>query len=468
MASTTTKVANKTFRVSRQPQYKRNRASNPLTPLNQERTSQRPVSSKEKKAQSEYPEIPHALPKSVYDDLESMSSQNKSPVVLLVPADRFVDAMDKENISSVPMLKVNYKESRVINKTLSPIGTPERFSNPLTARFQSPLPVICKPVKDVNSESTTQILSVKDALSVINSELSCPVSPPNACSSLNLADSLESSDLNLDGDVETAANIKVDVSPQVDIVPPRLTFFVKSNNIIDAETGPEGLTHSPAASSASDTNFYSGVGDGELNQGSLKPKKILFNSATVVKSKACASPEHSPNTHKTRTFRRRLLQKASLVPASPESNTGLLEGVSVLPVINSDAGVNIKYDIMPPQESEQKPMPQRPAFPNQPPASMCAAEQPILTLNDENNASAASSEGRTSDLRMPLPHVSEDVFPVRSRTTQKKRKSDEYLRDNSECLPRSLEVKRRSEETQEHEKMFSSSCKHKGRKITGE
>lgn len=472
MASIPIKAANKTFRVSRQPQYKRNRASNPLTPLNQERTYQRPVSNKEKNCQSVYPEIPQALPKAIYDDLESMPSQNKSPVVLLVPAERFVDAMDKENISSVPLQNIDYKESRMLNKTLSPIGTPERFSKPLMSRFQSPLPVICKPIKDGNSETTTQILSVKDALAVINSDLSCPVSPPNACSSLNLADSLESDDLSMNGKFETAINVVGDVSPQIDVAQPRLTFFVKSNKVLDGEPGPEGLMHSPAACSTLNTKFYNGVGEDELNQEGLKPKKILFNSATVIKSKAGASPEHSPNIHKTRTFRRRLVQKA----ASPESNTGLLEGVSVLPVINSDACVNFKSNVTPPQESEQKLMPQRPAFPDQPLASTCAAVQPILTLNDENNANgAASSESHASDLRVLPFRVSEDMFPVHGRTANRnrKRKSEEYLRDNSVCLPRSLEVKQSSDETQErkkscHEKQFSSRCKQTHRKITGE
>ncbi|XP_026773111.3 abnormal spindle-like microcephaly-associated protein isoform X1 [Pangasianodon hypophthalmus] len=449
------KAANKTFRVSRQPQYKRNGASNPLTSLNQERTSQRRISSKEKNSQSVYPVIPQALPKAIYDDLESTSSQNKSPVVLLVPADRFLDAMDKENISSVPLKKVDYKESRVLNKTLSPIGTPERFSNPLMPRFQSPLPVISKPIKDGNSESKTQILSVKDALAVINSDLSCPVSPPNACSSLNLADSLESDDLSVDGKLETAINVVGDISPQTDITQPRLTFFVKANTVLGDEPGSEDLVHSPAACSASDNKFYNGVGDDELKQESLKPKKILFNSATVIKSKAGASPEHSPNMHKTRTFRRRLLQKAPLVSPGPESNTDLLEGVSLLPVINSDACVNLKCSVTPPQESEQKLMAQRLAFPDQPPSTTCAAVQPILTLNDENRI-------------LPF-RVSEDMFPVHSRTTNqnRKRKSDEYLRDNVECL----EVKQSSDETQEHkkscyEKQFSSKSKQTQRKIT--
>lgn len=467
VASIPIKAANKTFRVSREPQYKKKRPSNPLTPLNQEKTYQKPVR-KKKNSQSVYPEIPQVLPKTIYDDLESRSSQNKSPVVLLVPADRFLDAMDKENISSVPLQNIDYKESRVLNKTLSPIGTPERFSKPLMSCFQSPLPVISKPMKDGNSETTTtQVLSVKDALAVINSDLSCPVSPPNACSSLNLADSLESDDLSMDGKFETAVNIVGDVSPETDVAQPRLTFFVKSNNELDGKPGPEGLMHSPAACSTLNTKFYNGVGDDELNQEGLQPKKILFNSATVIKSKAGASPEHSPNVCKMRTFRRRLLQKV----ASPESNTGLLEGVSVLPVINSDACVNFDSNVTPPQELEQKLRTQ--SF--QPPTSTHAV-QPILTLNDENNANvAASCESYPSDFRVLPFCVTEDMFPVRSCTANqnRKRKSEGYLRDNSVCLPRSLEVKQNSDEIQEnkkscYEKQFESRCKQTHRKITGE
>lgn len=465
MASVPIKAANKTFRVSRQPQYKRNRASNPLTPLNQERTSRRSVSIKEKNSQSVYPEIPQALPKAVYDDLKNTSSQNKSPVVLLVPADRFLDAMDKENISSVSLHNVDYKENRVLNKTLSPIGTPERFSIPLMTRFQSPLPVICTPIKDGISESTTQTLSVKDALAVINSDLLCPVSPPNACSSLNLADSLESHVLSMDGDLETSANTVRDVSPQIDIAQQRLTFFVKSNKVLENKSGPEGLMHSPAACSASDTKFYYVVGDAELNQKCSNPKKILFNSATVIKSKACVSPEHSPSPHKTQTFRRRLLQKA---PLGPESNTSVLSGVSILPIINSVACVNFTFNGAPLVETEPKLSPQQPTFPEQPPASTGPAEQLVLTFKDENNVSATSSDSHALDLQILPLHVSKDMFPVQSRATtqNRKRKSEEYLKDSSECL----EVKRSSEVTQErkkscHEKQFSSRCKQIQRKI---
>lgn len=460
MASIPIKGANKTIRVSRQPQYKRNRTSKPLTPLNQERTSQKPTSNKEKISPSVYPDLPQALPKALHEDLNS-SAPNQSPVVLLVPAGRFLDTMDKENILSVPLPK----ESRVLNKTLSPICTPERFSNPLRSRFQSPLPVICTPIKDGDSKSVAQSLSVKDALAIINSDL-YPVSPPNACSSLNLADSLDSLDLSIDGKAEKTVNVAGDVSPQIDAAPPRLTFFVKSNNVLSGEPKPGGLAGMPAASSASDNKVHSVVGEDELNQEGVKPKKILFNSATVIKSKPCVSPEHSPDTHKTRTFRRRLLQKAPLVPASPESNAGLLEGVSVLPVINSEACVNFKFCAAPPQESEQKLIPHRPA------TSTCTVVQPALTRNAE--ITTASSEGHASHKPVLSFQVTEDMFPVHSlKINQKKRKSDEYLRDNSECLPRSLEVKQNSVETQEskkpcHEKQFSSRCKQPLIKITGE
>ncbi|KAM9460689.1 abnormal spindle-like microcephaly-associated protein [Clarias gariepinus] len=474
VASIPITAANKTFRVSRQPQYKRNRGSNPLTPVNQERTSQRIVSSKEKNCQSVYPEIPQALPKAIYDDLDSMSSQNKSPVVLLVPADRFIDAMDKENISSVPMHKVEYKE-RVLNKTLSPIGTPERFSKPLMPHFQSPLPVICTPNKDKKLNSTKQSLSVKDALAVINSDLSYPVSPPNACSSLNLADSLECDDVNEDSKPETAKNVLGNISPQIDIVQPRLTFFVKSNKVQDNKPEPKSLMHSPATCSISDTKVYNEINGDELNQEDIEPKKIHFNSATVIKSKAGAPPDHSPNTRKTRTFRRKLLQNAPLISASPESSTGLQKGVSALPVINTDAGVNFQFNVTAPQDSEQKLTPQHLAFPDQIQTCTQAALKPVLTLDDEAHANgAASSDDHASDLGIVPSCVSEDMFPVRSRTTNqtRKRKSDEYLQNTSECLPKFLETKQSSDAlTQEHkkscyEKQLGSSCKQTQRKIT--
>ncbi|XP_058256577.1 abnormal spindle-like microcephaly-associated protein isoform X2 [Hemibagrus wyckioides] len=470
VASIPIKAANKTFRVSRQSQYKRNRASNPLTPLNQERTSQRPIYRREKNSQSVYSDISQTLPKALCDDLGSMSSQNKSPVVLLVPAVRFLDAMGKANVSSVPLQK--HKESRVLNKTLSPISTPERFSNPSMSHFQSPLPVICKPFKDRNSESTRQILSVKDALAVINSDLSCPVSPPTACSSLNLTDSLESDDLSMVGKLEKALNTAGDVSPQVDLAQQRLTFFVKSHKVLGDDSGPEGLMHSPEAFSASDNKFYNGMSGDELNQEDPKPKKILFNSSTVIKSKAGASPKHSPNTHKVRTFRRRLLQKESLVSSSPESNSSLLEGVLILPAVNSDACVDLKFNAAPPLQ-EPEPMPQLPDFPDQPPSSTRTAVQSVLTHNVKNNTSCATfSDGNTLDIQTSLLRVPEDLFPVHSHPTNRncKRKSEEYLRDNSECLSRPSEFKQ-SFETQEckkscHKNHFNSKYNQIQRKRT--
>lgn len=472
MASTPIKAANKTFRVSRQSQYKRNRASNPLTPLNQERTSQRPIYRKEKNSKSVYTDISQTLPKAICDDLGSMSSQNKSPVVRLVPAVRFLDAMGKVNVSSVQLQK--HKENRVLNKTLSPISTPERFSNPSISHFQSPLPVICKPFKDRNPESTRQILSVKDALAVINSDLSCPVSPPTACSSLNLTDSLESDDLSMVGKLEKALNTAGDVSPQVDLAGQRLTFFVKSHKVLGDDSGPSGPMHSPEAFSASDNKFYNGISGDELNQEALKPKKIMFNSSTVIKSKAGASPKHSPNTHKVRTFRRRLLQKECLVSSSPESNSSLLEGVLVLPAVNCDACVDLKFNAAPPLQ-DPEPMPQLPDFPDQPPSSTCTAVQSVLTHNAKNNTSCATfSDGNILDIQTSLLRVPEDLFPVHSHPTNRncKRKSEEYLRDNSECLSRPLEFKQ-SFETQEckkscHKNHFNSRCNQIQRKRTGE
>ncbi|XP_047665505.1 abnormal spindle-like microcephaly-associated protein isoform X2 [Tachysurus fulvidraco] len=443
VASIANKAADKTFRVSRQPQYKRNRASNPLMPLNQ--TSQRPVNTKEKYSHSVYTDIPQS--KAICDDLGSVSSQNKSPLVLLVPAIRFLDAMGKENISSVPLQ--NSKENRVLNKTLSPISTPERFSNPLMSRFQSPLPVICNP--DKVGHSSRRILSVKDALAVISSDLSCPVSPPNACSSLNLADSLESDEQSVYGKLETDLNVDGDDSLQIDLAQPRLTYFVKSDKVQGGGSGPEGLRHSPEACSASDNTVYNGISGDKLTQADLKPKKIVFNSSTVIKSKAVASPEHSPNTHTVRTFRRRLLQKAPLGSSSPDSNTSLLEGVSVLPVINSDVCVNLKFSAAPPPLLEPEPV------------------QPIISRNDENNTNCAASSDRSAlDIRTSPYHVSEDLFPVHSHATNRsrKRKSEEYLRDSSECLTNSSEVKVKhsSDVTQEYKKscpdnQFSSRCK---------
>ncbi|XP_036443214.1 abnormal spindle-like microcephaly-associated protein [Colossoma macropomum] len=441
------KSANKTFHVSRQPQYRRNRGSNPLSPLNQERSSRRSSGSKDRNGLSACPLIPQDLPKSIQANLENLPLHKNSPVVLLVPADKILDASDKTNSSCLPLPK----EVRVLNKTLSPIRTPETFSNPLTSCFQSPLPVIGKIVNDGSQEPRTPTLSVKDALAVIESDLTHAVSPPNACSSFNFSDSLESEHLNADCEPEAATRAVENVPPQVDVAQPRLTFFVKSNKVLNDKSGHDGFMHSTAVCSSTVIKSYNRLDD-EQDQKGTKSKKILFSSATVTKAKAEATVEHSPGTRKIRTSRRRLLEKTSSLsdPSNAESNTVLSQGVSALPVINCDTDVEFKFIVTSPQVSPQRLMTQQPALKDQSTSTFSVPLQPA-SVTDANLNPTVPVDRPTSEM---LPScVSLDSFPVHSQVSKqnKKRKSEEFSRDCSD-VAKSIQVQKGCSVAQESKK----------------
>lgn len=444
MALKPVKTANKTFHVSRQPQYTRNRRLNPLSPLNQERPSRRSSCSKDRNSPSA---CPQDLSKSVKADLENMPLQKNSPLVLLVPANKLLDSSDKADISSVPLPK----EVRVLNKTLSPISTPERFSKPPMSCFQSPLPVIGKIVKDGRQEPGTPTLSVKDALAVIESDLTHAVSPPNACSSFNFSDSLETEHLKTEYEPEAAVGTDENVPPLVDVAQPRLTFFVKSNKVLEAKSGHDSLKSSTAVCPATVTKTFNTVDD-DLNEKCFKSKKTLFNSATVTKGKAETSIDHSPGTRKIRTSRRRLLEKTSLLSDSSNAESNPILSQGVLPVNNCDLDIEFKFKVTSPPVSPQHLMPHRPTLPDRSAATFVPL-QPISTTDAEpaiNGTLSASS------------HVSEmlssnaafDSFPVHSQSSNqnKKRKSEEFSRDCSDDVAKSFQVKKGCAEMQERKK----------------
>ncbi|KAI4876255.1 hypothetical protein NFI96_005175 [Prochilodus magdalenae] len=429
VASMPIKAANKTFHVSQQTQYRRIRGSNPLSPLNQVRPSRRSSGSKDKNNLSTCPPVPEDLPKSVKADLENMPLQKNSPLVLLVPADKLLDASEKGDVSRLPLPK----EVRVLNKTLSPISTPERFSTHLTCYLQSPLPVIGKRVNDENQIPGTPTLSVKDALAVIESDLTHAVSPPNACSSFNFSDSLESEHLNTDCDPEPAIRSVENVPPQIDVAQPRLTFFVKSNKVTNYNSAHDGIMDSTAC-----------------DQKDVKYKKILFSSATVTKTKAEAPVEHSPGTRKIRTSRRRLLEKStSLSGPNTESNSILSQEVSALPVINCDTDVEFKFIVTSPQVSPQ--MTHQTVFQDQSTSVFAAPLQPVC-ITDANINGVVPVDGPMPEMLPPC--ISLDSFPVHRRESKqnKKRKSEEFSRDFSDESAKSVQVRKSSSVAQEPKK----------------
>uniref|UniRef100_A0A671VSM3 Assembly factor for spindle microtubules n=1 Tax=Sparus aurata TaxID=8175 RepID=A0A671VSM3_SPAAU len=162
-------AANKTFQVSRKQQYNREKPRSPLASLNEGKTvrersltkhsptddfpqtteEQRNLSSTQSKlslAWSEQENIHHV--------------EKNSPLVLLVPTGNL---MDSGNMSGSPDASANRPENgnltKVLNRTLSPIGTPERFKK-LMPHIQSDSPLSSLKSSGASSVKTAKIVAV--------------------------------------------------------------------------------------------------------------------------------------------------------------------------------------------------------------------------------------------------------------------------------------------------------------------
>ncbi len=443
------KAANKTFHVSRQPQYRKDRTSNPLLPLNQERSAYGSNAIR-KNAPSSTPEM--SKPVFVTEKFDDMHLQENSPVVVLVPAERFLDTPGNKDVPF--SCKAECREiTRVLNKTLSPASTPERFGNPLC--FQSPLPMIGQFAQDQSREPEKPSLSVKDALDVIGSDLSNAVSPPNACSSFDFSDSLESEK----PDPERSFRVTAVISPPVEVAHPRLTFCVKPDKVMGVESNQDAFRLKALPFTTATVTKLSKVDDAPVPDG---PKKFPVNSTTVTKGKAEASVE-SPGLRKKKTSRRRLLEKTlELSEASnAESNTSSPD--SALPVISSDSSPDValesKFSVNSIQVTKEKPT-SKLSPPEQLLSSISPIRPQVLTMVSSQSSGLELAAGNVSDKVQPGLH--QDQFPVQSKTSVqgKKRKSDEFLRGQSEDKTNVQAKKCRAlahaTERPSHEKTFTS------------
>ncbi|XP_036375779.1 abnormal spindle-like microcephaly-associated protein [Megalops cyprinoides] len=105
-----------------------------------------------------------------------------------------------------------------------------------------------------------------------------------------------------------------EISFELEAVKPRLTFFVKPSQVNTCES--------------------------EAKDEVLKSSKIPFTSTTVTKSKGGSTQESNSKGRKTRTSKRRLLEKTLELSDSPaRSSLPGLNDVGCLPVIDSDASL---------------------------------------------------------------------------------------------------------------------------------
>ncbi|RVE73614.1 hypothetical protein OJAV_G00033280 [Oryzias javanicus] len=231
-------AANKTFQVSRTPQYQRNKPCSPLASLNDRKAvRERSVSNcnrLERNSLTQEDRKPlhtRQLAVTVTDPETVHPLQKNSPVVLLVPAATFKASSDPCSSLDSPLEKCENKDlAKILNRTLSPIGTPERFRK-LMPHIQSespPSPAAAKP--DTDSVSTGKpVVSLTDALALIGSDLTqIYTSPRETSSSCEYSDSLESK-----GGRSENADLKTipDTPEPLESNEPRLTFFVSKKSV---------------------------------------------------------------------------------------------------------------------------------------------------------------------------------------------------------------------------------------------
>lgn len=395
--------------------------------------------------------------KSLQDDIENLPHQSISPKVVLVPADKLLAV---PSTTGTPQTPAGLSERRALNKTLSPIATTYRSKD---QAFQSPLPVIKSHLAVLTSEETSlpgsPALSLKEALVIIDSDLSQPVSPPNACSSFDFSDSLES-DKGSPGNDLGKREANEDVSFRLNLAEPRLTFFVK----------PKPTTE---------------VGhDDEVSCEGSVPDKQPVCSATVIKTRVVLAPESSRKERRIKTSRRKLLQEP-LSSARVKSVDLPAINLGALPVIDSDSrqgtpnssvasSASSKHELSPSGSSSSH-------VSNS--ASHCS---PLVTVSAPHSSSRATSQpaGCSPETvecltKVPVPDVrGQEEFTVYRPPPPhlgKKRKSDEFLREYAEDAKRTFQVKGKAQFAQtetisrvpEQVPEARSTVEHKQRKVAG-
>ncbi|KAJ8277947.1 hypothetical protein GJAV_G00082010 [Gymnothorax javanicus] len=338
--SSVKKTANKTFHVSRQPQYQTERMQSPLTSNNEELVIQEkvsvftgPIENQQKHLMQEKSCTPVPLEMNcvtfTQTRFESVSSQKNSPVVLLVPAAKLFEAgnSNDDTCAVATASTTDHKNvTRVLNTTCSPTCTPEHSGSRLMPHIQSSLSPISSDGKVVSCVTQTllpgaPVLSVKEALAIIQSDLIDlrGASPPNACSSFDFSDSLESIKENSAAGqsfVVPEVNEKQvqEMSIELETMRPGLTFFVKPKSDQVNSCGNEANDADP-----------------------INVLKLPFSSSTVTKSRVRLTQESSHLTRKTRTSKRLLMGKTLELSGDDftESSIHNLENVSSLPVMDA-------------------------------------------------------------------------------------------------------------------------------------
>lgn len=411
-------AANKTFQVSRKSQYKREKLCSPLASLNKG-GSVRARSLSKRSPVMDHPRKPQ----------EKAFGSSQSLQMLATSDQENVFHVQRNSSSSFPLLTENLINcmtaspdacvgkpdnkdlARMLNKTLSPIGTPEGFKK-IMPRIYSDSPLSAAVASDGGASDAdsgltgTPIPSLKDALALIDSDLSHGNSSPrDTSSSCSFSDSLNSRSGGRGCKPQQDSSKTPPNGPSMgssDLLP---TFCVAAT------------VTSPAAVQQPD-------------KVTRKAKKSSFVSVTVTKSKALVEVS-SLSGRKMKKSRRRLLEKTLELCDGSSCESG--GGSPSLPVIElQHTGEKGRQDSVSEDFSFASQHQDRP--------TTAAVMSPTPAASSVYTLSPAPTDVTSSPR--------DDQFPVHMVAQGKKRKSEEFARNEgkvvhtgrTECAKRSRVV----------------------------
>lgn len=406
-------ASNKAFQVSRKPQYKRATARSPLASLNKGKAeAERPFSKQNPQTSPPSQENIHEVRQSSHDPKLDGNGVSLS-------LDGMVTKRDNKDLI------------KILNKTLSPIGTPERFKKLMPCIYPgSPLSAAPKsatsPEDSDGGRTGVPVLSVKEALIVIDSDLShINSSAQDTSQSDSFSDSLESKSESGGRRADGHFLKALPGSPHRPAAcEQRLTFFV-AKKIASEVAGSEPITKAP------------------------------FTSVTVTKGKAPAGA-NSSSGRKIRKSKRRLLEKP-LELSDGSSDSG--PGTPSLPVLDRESKAWDDAQQLRESSTSRQGSPPTLASPlsvppghvshslaSPPPVdAFISSSSPLVTSSPLHpKLGVNSSATKSSPPAAAPPPVQEDLFPVHVALKSRKRKSEEFPRTDGriEGAARTEPVKR--------------------------
>uniref|UniRef100_H3D460 Assembly factor for spindle microtubules n=1 Tax=Tetraodon nigroviridis TaxID=99883 RepID=H3D460_TETNG len=378
-------ASNKAFQVSRKPQYKRATLRSPLASLNKDKAeTARPFSKQSPQTSPQQMASNSASQENIYEVCRQSSRDPKSDAneMYLNPDDTLRKHENKDLI-------------KILNKTLSPIGTPERLKRLMPQIYhESPLSAAVKPAPSLEDShggvTGTPVLSVKEALVLIDSDLShINSSPQDTSQSDSFSDSLESKSGSRGCEADDHFLKALPDSPrQADACEQRLTFFVTKKTASEA-AGSEPIIKAP------------------------------FTSVTVTKVRAPVRA-NSLSGRKMRKSKRRLLEERLELPdGSSDSGTG----TPSLPVIEdlppTISSPVISHPSVPPDHVSSSTTSPLPAD------TSITSSSPLITSSPLHPKRCVKPDTNKPSPPAPAPPPGqEDLFPVHMAVKSKKRKSE--------------------------------------------